>query len=53
MAIIKEGRVRSNINWHSQPIILESGQHKLGWDSFLGRLFLFLPTPAICRAVWL
>lgn len=30
VAFSKEGKVRSNINWHSQSIILESAQHKLG-----------------------
>ena len=50
---INRGRARSNISWHSPPIILESDWHKLGWDSVLGRLFLFLPTPAIWRAIWL
>lgn len=53
VAFAKEGKVRSNINWHSQSIILESAQHKLEQYPFLGRLSLFPPTSPICRAICL
>lgn len=36
-AIAKEGKVRSNVNRHSQPISVESAQHKSEGYSLLGR----------------
>lgn len=51
IAIAKAGEVRSNINWRSQPIILESAWHKLEGNSLAGRQPLLLPTPAVWRTI--